>query len=76
MKTDFIYLRVIFKENNNFFDTSCWEINRIFYDKKNPNVLKAVPGKLIKNKKQQNPPKNVNWADKFKLIGQWCNSAS
>lgn len=49
MKTDFIYLRVIFKENNNFFDTSCWEINRIFYDrKKNPNVLKAVPERWIK----------------------------
>lgn len=33
MKTDFIYLKGILKKHN-FFDTSCWEINRILYDKK------------------------------------------
>lgn len=36
MKTDFIYLKGILK--NNFFDTSCWEINRILYDKKYLNL--------------------------------------
>lgn len=47
MKTDFIYLKGILKKhNNNFFDTSCWEINRILYDKKKKSKsIKAVPGR-------------------------------
>lgn len=46
MKTDFIYLRGILKKHNNFFDTSCWEINTLLYDKKKKSKsIKAVPGR-------------------------------
>lgn len=44
MKTDFIYLKgILKKKHNNFFDTSCWEINRILYDKKKSKSIKTVP---------------------------------
>lgn len=62
MKTDFIYLKGILKKhNNNFFDTSCWEINRILYDQKYLNLSKLFLGDQVKNCK-----------DKFKCPGQCC----